>query len=120
MYSCPQTFSNALSPIQVAVVRAALAIVRSAEGAARRRQLIDNSAHPRAELARNGFSCLGEPSAIVPVFLGEDEPARALWRTLSGRGVSGAANNRARIRMQVQGAHRGARRQLRGRAHRCA
>ena len=112
MYSCPQTFSNALSPIQVAIVRAALAIVRSAEGAARRRQLIDNSTYLRAELARNGFSCLGEPSAIVPVFLGEDEPARALWRTLSSRGVSsnfvefpGVANNRARIRMQVQSAH---------------
>jgi 7-keto-8-aminopelargonate synthetase-like enzyme len=112
IFSCPQAFSNALSPVQVATVRAALAIVKSAEGAARRAQLIENSTYLRAQLARNGFTCLGEPSAIVPVFLGNDAPARALWRTLSDRGVScnfveypGVAVNRARIRMQVQSAH---------------
>jgi 7-keto-8-aminopelargonate synthetase-like enzyme len=112
MYSCPQTFSNALSPVQVAIARAALGIVKSAEGARRREQLYDNSRFLRSRLTENGFTCLGEPSAIVPVFLGQDEPARALWRTLSNNGIAsnlvefpGVATNRARIRMQVQSAH---------------
>jgi glycine C-acetyltransferase len=109
MYSCPQTFSNALSPIQVAIVRAALGIVKSSEGATRRKQLHENSVYLREQLTRNGFACLGEPSAIGPVFLGEDGPARVLWRTLSDKGVAsnfvefpGVATNGARIRMRVQ------------------
>jgi 7-keto-8-aminopelargonate synthetase-like enzyme len=112
MYSCPQTFSNALSPVQVAIVRAALAITKSREGAVRREQLYENSVYLRAQLTRDGFTCLGEPSAIVPVFLGQDGPARALWETLSNNGVAsnlvefpGVATNRARIRMQVQSSH---------------
>ena len=112
MYSGPQTFSNALSPIQIGVVRAALAIVRSEEGARRRRRLLENSIHLRDRLTEAGFLCMGEPSAIVPVFLGADAPGRALWRALSNRGVAsnfveypGVATNRARIRLQVQSAH---------------
>ena len=112
MYSCPQTFSNALSPIQAAIVRAALHIVRSAEGSQRRERLYNNSRYLRSQLVQNGFTCLGEPSAIVPVFLGPDAPGLALWRNLSNRGVAanfvefpGVAVNRSRIRMQVQSAH---------------
>ena len=112
MYSCPQTFSNALSPIQVAIVRAALRIVKSAEGASRREQLYGNSEYLRSLLIRNGFACLGGPSAIVPVLLGQDGPARVLWQTLSSNGIAsnlvefpGVAINRARIRLQVQSSH---------------
>jgi len=112
MYSCPQTFSNALSPIQVAIVRPALDIVRSSDGDRRRDQLRSNSTYLRSQLAQNGFICLGEPSAIVPVLLGHDEPARILWCNLSNRGIAsnlvefpGVAVNRSRIRMQVQSAH---------------
>jgi 7-keto-8-aminopelargonate synthetase-like enzyme len=112
MYSCPQTFSNALSPIQVAIVRAALRIVTSAEGDRRRRRLYDNIQYLRSLLIQNGFVCLGLPSAIVPVLLGEDGPARLLWQRLSNNGIAsnliefpGVAINGARIRMQVQCAH---------------
>ena len=105
MYSSPQTFSNALSPVQVAVAAAALDIVKSGEGACRREKLLSNSLHLRSRLAANNFSCLGEPSAIVPVFLGDDGSARNLWRLLSNKGVASnfvefpaVANNRARIR----------------------
>jgi 7-keto-8-aminopelargonate synthetase-like enzyme len=112
MYSCPQTFSNALSPIQVAIVRAALRIVASAEGDRRRQRLYDNTRYLRSLLIRNGFVCLGEPSAIVPVLLGEDGRARLLWQTLSNNGIAsnlvefpGVAINGARIRMQVQSGH---------------
>jgi len=112
MYSCPQTFSNALSPIQVAIVRAALRIVTSGEGARRREQLYGNSEYLRSLLTGNGFICLGGPSAIVPVLLGQDGPARVLWQTLSSNGIAsnlvefpGVAVNRARIRLQVQSSH---------------
>jgi 7-keto-8-aminopelargonate synthetase-like enzyme len=112
MYSSPQTFSNALSPIQVAIVSAALEIVKSPEGAQRRERLFANSSYLRCKLAAGGFDCLGEPTAIVPVFLGDDELARQLWRTLSNNGLAsnfvefpGVTNNRARIRMQVQSDH---------------
>ena len=112
MYPGPQTFSNALSPIQVAIARAALRIVKSWEGARRREQLYHNSQYLRSRLAQNGFTCLGEPSAIVPVFLGRDGPARMLWQTLSNNGTAsnlvefpGVATNRARIRLQVQSSH---------------
>jgi 7-keto-8-aminopelargonate synthetase-like enzyme len=64
MYSCPQTFSNALSPVQVAVVRAALGIVKSAEGATRRQQLLESSHYLCSQLAQNGFTCLGEATPM--------------------------------------------------------
>jgi hypothetical protein len=86
MYSCPQTFSNALSPIQVAIVRAALGIVKSSEGATRRKQLHENSVYLREQLTRNGFACLGEPSAIGPVFPGEDGPCPRAVADVVGQG----------------------------------
>jgi 7-keto-8-aminopelargonate synthetase-like enzyme len=112
MYSSPQTFSNALSPIQVAVAGAALKLVKSEEGARRREKLISNSCYLRRNLTAHGFTCLGEPTAIVPVFLGKDEMARNLWREISNQGVASnfvefpaVATNRARIRLQVQSDH---------------
>src|SRR5262249_59532412 len=86
MYSCPQTFSNALSPIQAAIVRAALHIVRSAEGRERRERLYNNSRYLRSQLVQNGFTCLGEPSAIVPVFLCAEASGRALCCVCLNRG----------------------------------
>jgi glycine C-acetyltransferase len=112
MYSCPQTFSNALSPVAAAVVFAALQIVRSAEGTERRRRLLQNSVFLREKLTAVGFECLGEASAIVPVFLGSDQPGRMLWKALSDLGVAsnfveypGVATNRSRLRLQLQCAH---------------
>ncbi len=112
MYSSPQVFSNALSPVQVSVTRAALRFVQSPDGRVGRERLVANSIHLRDRLTDAGFECLGEPSAIVPVFLGADAPARTLWRVLSEQGVAsnliefpGVATNRARIRLQVQSAH---------------
>jgi hypothetical protein len=61
-YNCgPSTFTNAMTPIQAAVVLAALAIVNSNEGAERRRRLLHNSERLRARpvvrqvLAEEGY-----------------------------------------------------------------
>jgi 7-keto-8-aminopelargonate synthetase-like enzyme len=65
-YGGPFTFSNALSPIQVATVREALRIARSAEGDARRAALMANVSALRGACAERGLKCLGDPSAVVP------------------------------------------------------
>ena len=51
-YSATQTFSNALSPVQAAVVLAAFEIVRSDEGKERRQRLMDNILYLRSEMAQ--------------------------------------------------------------------
>jgi glycine C-acetyltransferase len=68
-YSGPQTFSNALSPVQCAVVLAAFDIIESAEGDMRRTSLRHNIEALRIQLQQAGFDLLGEASPIVPVLL---------------------------------------------------
>jgi 7-keto-8-aminopelargonate synthetase-like enzyme len=112
MYSCPQTFSNALSPIQVAAVSQALTIIGSDEGKMRRSKLRSNSDFIRSKIQETGFKVIGETSAIVPVLLGDDEPAGRLWKQLSNSGTAsnlvefpGVAVNAARLRLQLQADH---------------
>jgi glycine C-acetyltransferase len=66
-YSATQTFSNALSPAQAATVLKAFEIVRSDEGRALRRALMDNVLYLRDRLEAARLEVLGDPSAIVPV-----------------------------------------------------
>jgi 7-keto-8-aminopelargonate synthetase-like enzyme len=75
-YGGPFTFSNAMSPIQVATVRESLRIVRSQEGAERRERLMRNVGELRSSLARYGLECLGDASAVVPVLIGHTPLAR--------------------------------------------
>jgi 7-keto-8-aminopelargonate synthetase-like enzyme len=49
-YSATHTFSNALSPVQAATILAALNIVRSDEGRALRRKLMDNIVYLRQQM----------------------------------------------------------------------
>ena len=83
----PQTFTNAMTPIQAAVVLEALSIVTGAEGAARRARLADNVAYLRSRLSENGFVTPGEPSAIVPVVVGDSATARLMTRHMIRRGA---------------------------------
>jgi 7-keto-8-aminopelargonate synthetase-like enzyme len=86
-YTCnPHTFSNAMSPIQCAVVLKALQIVKSKEGAERRERLWRNINYLREQLAGAGFPVLGAPSPIVPVLIGEMAYARILTREVLRRG----------------------------------
>jgi len=111
-FSATQTFSNALSPIQAAVVLKAFDIVRSQEGKRRRRSLMDNILYMRREMAKVGLEALGDPSAIVPVRVGAEGLARIASRELASLGAianlveyPAVPQGGARFRVQVMADH---------------
>ena len=112
-YACgPQTFSNAISPVQASIVLKALNIIESSEGEALRHLLLDNAIQLRDGLQARGFEVMGEPSAIVPVKLGDAARARLASRyTLEGGGLvnlvefPAVAKNASRFRLQVMASH---------------
>ena len=111
-FANPHTFSNALSPIQCAVVAQALDIVRSPEGDARRAQLNAASLHFRQELEVRGCKVLGEASAIVPVLIGAESTARCASRRVAAEGVftnlvefPAVGLRQARFRCQLMSSH---------------
>lgn len=111
-YGGPYTFSNALSPIQVATVRESLRIVRSPEGEARRQRLMRNVHALRDGMAAHGMQCLGDPSAVVPVLIGHTPLARIASGEVLRRGLfsnlvefPAVGVRAARFRMQVQADH---------------
>jgi glycine C-acetyltransferase len=83
----PYLCSNALSPIQASIVLAALDVVRSREGAQRRRKLATNFQRLRDGLKGCAFRVLGRPSAIVPVWLGNVAEARLMTRSTLANGA---------------------------------
>jgi glycine C-acetyltransferase len=111
--SCgPLTFSNALSPVAATIVLKALDIVESSDGAKRRRRLRANAVRLREGLKAGDCEVLGEPSAIVPVIVGDTPLARLATRfaTESGALVNlvehpVVALNRCRWRLQVMADH---------------
>lgn len=113
-YNCgPLTFTNALSPIQAAVVLEALDIVRSPEGADRRESLMANILELRGSLGGAGFKLLGRPSAIVPVILGDSAASRLTTRyALAAGGIvnlvehPAVSRNTCRWRLQVMADHK--------------
>jgi 7-keto-8-aminopelargonate synthetase-like enzyme len=111
-YSAPQTFSNALSPVQAAVALKALEIVRSGEGRTLRADLMRNVTDLRGRLQTAGFEVNGEPSAIVPVMIREEGLARLVASRLPALGVvanlveyPAVAKGAARFRLQVMAGH---------------
>ncbi len=112
-YSCgPLTFTNAISPLQAAIVLQCFDIVESAEGGQRRAQLMKNILALRGGLISQGFDVLGEPSAIVPVVLGDNAVSRQMTaHTLKAGGIvnlveyPAVARNACRWRCQVMADH---------------
>jgi 7-keto-8-aminopelargonate synthetase-like enzyme len=111
-YSSPNTFSNALSPIQAAVVIKAFEIVDSVEGAALRQQTMTNVQLLRGHLGQAGFETYGDPSPIVCVKMGDEGVARLASRRLHASGLvanlvefPAVAKGHARFRMQVMANH---------------
>ncbi len=111
-YAPPNTFSNALSPVQVATVRACVALVRSSAGDERRQRLMRAIQGLRAALTEQGITVLGQPSPIVPVLLGPDALARVAAREMAAGGLlanlveyPAVSLNSARLRMQVMADH---------------
>jgi glycine C-acetyltransferase len=110
--SGPLTFSNAISPVQASIVLKALDIVQSNEGAALRDQMMNNAVALREGLANAGFEVMGDPSAIIPVILGNSARSRLITRfTLGGGGLvnlveyPAVAKNASRFRLQVMASH---------------
>jgi len=111
-YSAPQTFSNALSPIQAAIVLKAFEIVKSPEGRALRASLMENIVYLRTTLHEAGFEVIGDPSAIVPVMMREEGLARIAASRLPALGAvanlveyPAVAKGAARFRFQVMAKH---------------
>ncbi len=111
-YSPTCTFSNALSPVQVAAVTKALDIVQSEEGAHLRQQLMNNILSLRSKLSEGGMDYYGEPSAIVAVKTGDEALARITARALPDFGLianlvefPAVGKGLARFRLQVMAGH---------------
>lgn len=112
VYSSPHTFSNALSPIQTAVILACLEIVISEEGETRRNQLLAVASHLRNALAEKGVTCLGVPSPIIPAMIGAEDVARLASKHLFTHKVfanlvefPGVPVKAARFRLQIMSDH---------------
>jgi glycine C-acetyltransferase len=110
--SGPQTFSNAISPIQASIVMEAINIIESEEGKLRRNNLLKNSIALREVLGRAGFEVVGEPSAIVPVILGDNPRSRFIAKYCLERGAlinlvefPAVAKNTSRVRLQTMSDH---------------
>jgi glycine C-acetyltransferase len=108
----PSTFTNAMTPIQAAVIDAALSVVDSAEGEERRARLQVSATMLRDGLADEGFSVMGQPSAIVPVVLGNASISRLMTRYAAEQGgivnlveFPAVARNACRWRMQLMADH---------------
>ena len=111
-FSSPGTFSNALSPIQSAVVLQALRIVRSQEGLRLRKALMTNVLELRSLLVGAGMEVYGDPSAIVAVKIGNEALTRLVGRQIAKIGLianmvefPAVAKGQARFRLQVMAGH---------------
>ena len=111
-YSPSCTFSNALSPVQVAIVSKALEIVRSQEGRTLRDRLMTNVTSLRAKIRERGMEVYGDPSAIVSVKTGDEALARMAAKALPQLGLianlvefPAVGKGLARFRLQVMATH---------------
>ena len=111
-YSPTTTFSNAMSPVNAAIVLKAFEIIDSAEGEVLRGELMSNVLDLRAQLTEAGLDYYGEPSAIVAVKMGTEGLARLVSRRLPELGLlcnlveyPAVGKGSARFRMQVMAKH---------------
>jgi glycine C-acetyltransferase len=111
-YGCSATFSNALSPVQAATVTKAFEIVQSDKGRQLRRLLMERVGEMRDALAAAGLQVIGDPSAIVPVLVGDEALARMVSRRLPELEVianlveyPAVAKGNARFRLQMMPTH---------------
>lgn len=111
-YSPSCTFSNALSPAQLATITASLDIVESEEGKKLRGQLMTNIINLRTQIRSLGMDFYGAPSAIVAVKTGDEALARMTARALPEMGLisnlvefPAVGKGLARFRLQVMAGH---------------
>lgn len=111
-FSPPFLFSNALSPVQAAVVMGAAQIVFSDEGDSLRRRLMSNILALRQAMTEHGIYVGGGPSPIVPAFVGEESVAQQASAYLAQNGLlanlvefPAVPRGAARFRFQVMPTH---------------
>ena len=111
-YGCSATFSNALSPVQAATVTKAFEIVQSDRGRELRRLLLKRIGQMRDALTAVNLEFIGDPSAIVPVLVGDEALARMASRRLPELEVianlveyPAVAKGNARFRLQMMPSH---------------
>lgn len=111
-YSPSCTFSNSMSPVQIATVSKALDIIQSAEGKTLRDKLMTNVLHLREQIRDKGMEVYGDPSAIVAVKTGDEALARMTARLLPQIGLisnlvefPAVQKGQARFRLQVMANH---------------
>jgi glycine C-acetyltransferase len=114
LYAGPHMFSNALSPVQAAVILACIDIVRSEEGEQLRADLLRNVGLMRELLAASGHHCMGMASAIVPVLIGSEPVSRLVGKLLFRQSVfvnqvefPGVPLGASRLRLQLMANHNG-------------
>jgi len=114
LYAGPHMFSNALSPVQAAVILACIGIVRGDEGEQLRADLLRNATLMRQLLGDAGHHCMGQASAIVPVLVGSEPVSRLAGKLLFGQSVfvnqvefPGVPLGASRLRLQLMAHHNG-------------
>jgi glycine C-acetyltransferase len=112
VYGGSHMYSNGISPVQSAVAREALRIVRSEEGDALRTRSFDNILRLRAGFESRGIECLGNPSNVVPVMCGDETAAKITSRLLEENGLianlvefPAVPRGTARFRFQIMASH---------------
>ncbi len=112
MYSSAFMFSNAICPMQTAVALEATRIMRSQEGATLRANLLNVVNYIREEFSKKGITCIGKPSAIVPVMIGDEKVARIAHKIMTERNIATmileypvVPIGSARFRLQVMASH---------------
>ncbi|AUP79297.1 aminotransferase class I/II-fold pyridoxal phosphate-dependent enzyme [Flavivirga eckloniae] len=112
MYSSAFMFSNAICPMQTAVALEATKIMRSKEGSQLRKNLLNIVNHIRNEFHKKGIKCLGTPSAIIPVMIGDEKVARIAHKIMTERNIATmileypvVPIGSARFRLQVMASH---------------
>lgn len=112
LYAGPHMFSNALSPVQAAVILQCVEIVRADEGRMLRADLMRNVDALRKLLTADGLHCMGIPSAIVPVLIGSETVSRLVGKMLFKHSVfvnqvefPGVPIGSSRLRLQLMANH---------------
>ena len=108
----PHLFSAAPTPVQIAVALAAMRVSSSPEGDQLRERMMAASMALREDLTGRGLECLGEPSALLPVYLGDDAVARVTSALCFERRLlcnlieyPAVAVGMSRVRLQMQSRH---------------
>jgi glycine C-acetyltransferase len=112
LYAGPHMFSNALSPVQSAVILECIRIIGSDEGDGLRADLMRNITGLRALLADEQLTCMGIDSPIVPVLIGSEKVSRLVGKLLFEQSVfvnqvefPGVPVGASRLRLQLMSNH---------------